>query len=107
MPTEFFNRLLEAEKTSYTDLMQQAEPETISFERARQEGGIHRKRDLQTALFPEGLTWWIEGRVFETGKSLLIDDLGLVIWLASPTGFEPVRLQNGPLIPKYLGHASH
>jgi hypothetical protein len=25
MPTEFFNRLLDAEKTSYTDLMQQAE----------------------------------------------------------------------------------
>jgi hypothetical protein len=27
--------------------------------------------------------------------------------LASPTGFEPVGLQNGPLIPKHLGHANH
>jgi hypothetical protein len=27
--------------------------------------------------------------------------------LASPTGFEPVGLQNGPLIPKDLGHANH
>jgi hypothetical protein len=107
LPTEFFNRLPDAEKASYIDLMQQADPETISFERARQEWGIHRKRDLQTALFPEGMTWWIKRRVFETGKGLLIDDLRLVIWLASPTGFEPVRLQNGPLIPKYLGHASH
>jgi hypothetical protein len=52
MPIEFFNRLLEAEKTSYTDLMQQAEAETISFERARQGGGIRRNRELRTALFP-------------------------------------------------------
>jgi hypothetical protein len=29
------------------------------------------------------------------------------VQLASPTGFEPVRLQNGPLIPKCLGHANH
>jgi hypothetical protein len=27
--------------------------------------------------------------------------------LASPTGFEPVGLQNGPLISKHLGHANH
>jgi hypothetical protein len=24
-----------------------------------------------------------------------------------PSGFEPVLLQNSPLIPKYLGHANH
>jgi hypothetical protein len=29
------------------------------------------------------------------------------VWLASPTGFEPVVLQNGPLIPNNLGHAKH
>jgi hypothetical protein len=28
-------------------------------------------------------------------------------FMASPTGFEPVGLQNGPLIPKDLGHANH
>jgi len=33
---------------------------------------------LQNALFPEGLTWWIKRKVFETGKGLSIDDLGTV-----------------------------
>jgi hypothetical protein len=31
----------------------------------------------------------------------------LLFCLASPTGFEPVGLQNGRLIPKYLGCANH
>ena len=48
----------------------------------------------QNALFPEGLTWWIKRKVFETGKGLWIDNLGTVFdtlgLLASPTGFEPV-----------------
>ncbi len=69
---------LDAEKSSYIDLMQQAEAEVISFEHAWREGGIHRKRELQNALFPEGLTWWIKRKVFETGKGLSIDDLGTV-----------------------------
>jgi hypothetical protein len=30
------------------------EAEVISFEHAWREGGIHRKRELQNALFPEG-----------------------------------------------------
>ena len=63
-------KALDAEKSSYADLMQQAEAEVISFEHAWREGGIHRKRELQNALFPEGLTWWIKRRVFETGKGL-------------------------------------
>jgi hypothetical protein len=54
------------------------EAEVISFEHAWREGGIHRKRELQNALFPEGLTWWIKRRVFETGKGLSIDDRGTV-----------------------------
>jgi len=69
---------LDAEKSTYADLMQQAEAEVISFEHAWREGGIHRKRELQNALFPEGLTWWIKRKVFETGKGLSIDDLGTV-----------------------------
>src|SRR5207244_3393681 len=69
---------LDAEKSTYADLMQQAEAEVISFEHAWLEGGIHRKRELQNALFPEGLTWWIKRKVFETGKGLSIDDLGTV-----------------------------
>ena len=60
--------------------MQQAEAEVISFEHTWRAGGIHRKREPQNALFlfPEGLTWWIKRRVFETGKGLSIDDLGTV-----------------------------
>lgn len=69
---------LDAEKSSYTDLMQHAEAEVISFEQAWRDGGIHRKRELQNALFPEGLTCWIKRKVFETGKGLSIDDLGTV-----------------------------
>ncbi len=69
---------LDAEKSSYRDLMQQAEAEVINFEQAWREGGLHRKRELQNALFPEGLTWWIKRKVFETGKGLSIDDLGTV-----------------------------
>ena len=49
-------RSLDAEKSSYRDLMQQAEAEVIHFEQAWREGGLHRKRELQNALFPEGLT---------------------------------------------------
>lgn len=71
-------KFLDAEKSSYIDLMQQAEAEVISFEHAWREGGIHRKRELQNALFLEGLTWWIKRRVFETGIGLSIDDLGTV-----------------------------
>ena len=69
---------LDAEKSSYTDLMRQAEAEVISFEKAWREGGIHRKRELQNALFPEGLSWWIKRKVFETRKGLSIDELGTV-----------------------------
>ena len=69
---------LDAEKSSYMDLVQQAENEVINFEQAWREGGIHRKRELQNALFPEGLTWWVKRKVFETGKGLSIDDLGTV-----------------------------
>ena len=69
---------LDAEKSSYRDLMQQAEAEVINFERAWREGGLHRKRELQNALFPEGLTWWVKRKVFETGKGLSIHDLGTV-----------------------------
>jgi hypothetical protein len=71
-------RSLDAEKSSYSDLMQQAEAEVINFEQAWREGGLYRKRELQNALFPEGLTWWIKRKVFETGKGLSIDDLGTV-----------------------------
>jgi len=71
-------RSLDAEKSSYRDLMQQAEAEVINFEQAWREGGLHRKRELQNALFPEGLTWWIKRKVFETGKGLSIDDIGTV-----------------------------
>jgi hypothetical protein len=71
-------RPLDAEKSSYRGLMQQAEAEVINFEQAWREGGLHRKRDLQNALFPEGLTWWIKRKVFETGKGLWIDNLGTV-----------------------------
>jgi site-specific DNA recombinase len=69
---------LDAEKSSYRDLMQQAEAEVINFERAWREGGLHRKRELQNALFPEGLKWWVKRKVFETGKGLSIHDLGTV-----------------------------
>jgi hypothetical protein len=69
-------KALDSEKSSYTDLMQQAEAEVICFEKAWRDGRIHRKRELQSALFPEGLDWWIKRRVFETGEGLTIADLG-------------------------------
>jgi len=73
--------------------MRQAEAEVISFEKAWREGGIHRKRELQNALFPEGLSWWIKRKVFETRKGLSIDELGTVFdtlgLVGVPAGFEP------------------
>ncbi len=38
-------------------------------------------------------------------KTVIVGNL--FILLASPTGFEPVGLQSGPLIPKYLGLANY
>jgi hypothetical protein len=85
---------LDAEKSSYRDLMQQAEAEVINCERAWRDGGLHRKHELQNALFPKRLTWWIKRKVFETGKGFRSMALGRfsihLVLLASPTGFEPV-----------------
>ena len=66
---------LDAEKSSYTDLMQQAEVEVISFEQAWKDGSLYRKRELQKALFPAGLTWFQKKRAFETSQTFSIDDI--------------------------------
>jgi hypothetical protein len=50
---------LDAEKSSYTDLMQQAEVEVISFEQAWKDGNLYQK-----ALFPARLTWFQNKRAF-------------------------------------------
>ena len=47
-------RSLDAEKSSYRDLMQEAEAEVINFEQAWREGGLHRKRELQKRTLSRG-----------------------------------------------------
>ena len=66
---------LDAEKASYTEVMQETEHEALDFKAAWLEGNIHRKRELQNALFPEGLMWWVKRGVFETANGLSIDEL--------------------------------
>ena len=55
--------------------MTQAECEVLSFEQAWKDGSLHRKWELQKALFPAGLTWRQKKRDFETGEGLSIDDI--------------------------------
>ena len=55
--------------------MQETEHEALDFKAAWLAGNIHRKRELQNALFPEGLMWWRKRRVFETANGLSIDEL--------------------------------
>jgi hypothetical protein len=75
------------------------------------------RQELQTLLFLERIKWHPEwgslntptrsyGLIYEpltTKKTLLRVPFGR---LASRKGFEPARLQNGPLTPKYLSHAN-
>jgi hypothetical protein len=79
---------------------------TPSFEQAWKDGNLYQK-----ALFPARLTWFQNKRAFETSQTVSIDDIETFFSqldnFGVPDGIEPVGLQNGPLIPKYLGHANH
>jgi DNA invertase Pin-like site-specific DNA recombinase len=48
---------LDAEQSSMEDLMAQTEREVINFSRSWGEAGTARKREIQSALFPEGVAW--------------------------------------------------
>ena len=69
------------------------------------------RQSVQTLLFEEGLAYDQQSNSLNHPNSCLFSVLEQVstanLLLASPTGFEPVRLQDGPLIPKHLGHADH
>jgi site-specific DNA recombinase len=51
---------LDAEKSSYTALMQEAKEDVVDLRAAWEKGSLHRKHELQWALFPEGLEWWMK-----------------------------------------------
>ena len=74
-PIEKALAALDGEKAGSAELMQQTENEAIHFAQAWRDGGIHRKQELQKALFPEGLQWWQKKRYSERGQGFTIEDL--------------------------------
>src|ERR1700745_4366960 len=48
---------LDAEKSSYAEIMQETQFEAVDFVKAWKDGNVHRKREIQSALFPEGLPY--------------------------------------------------
>jgi hypothetical protein len=68
---------LDAEESSFKAVMAQAEQDVLHFKDARIAGDPRRKRELQKALFPEGLTWF-KRPTFEASKDHPINELGRV-----------------------------
>jgi site-specific DNA recombinase len=64
--------LLDSEKSSMQDLIQQSNEQMLNFLEAWQKAGIKQKQELQWALFPEGLIYSHKKRFFEPANVSLM-----------------------------------
>jgi site-specific DNA recombinase len=64
--------LLDSEKSSMQDLIQQSNAQVLNFVEAWRKAGIRQKQELQWALFPEGLTYSHGKRFFEPANVSLM-----------------------------------
>jgi transcriptional regulator with XRE-family HTH domain len=100
-----------SQKETQDAFMRFAEILLMDIARAWEIARPEERQRVQNLLFADGLHYSPELGILNRSNSSLFSMLeGLKCeegWLASPTGFEPVRLDDGPLIPKHLGHADH
>ena len=87
---------LESEISTVQQLISESEKELVDFQGAWKRGGINEKRELQTALFPDGLAFdATNGFLNHKNRQIMADLLAALrefqsaSGLASPAGFEP------------------
>jgi hypothetical protein len=70
---------LDTEQSSFKSVMAQAEQDVLNFKEAWLAGNTQRKREIQNALFPEGLQFRHKKFSFKPGSGLDIHDLGSIL----------------------------